>query len=135
MLILGAMKIVAAILVFLSVAAHADLKWDTLRQEFTYESGKPVFRAQFGFTNKGKSVTKITSVKAGCACCTSAKADKMVFAPGDRGAIAVKVDVRGKQVPLLRPVVVGTDDGKFVTLLIDVKTSDGSSKTVPKWWK
>ena len=128
------MKIaVAAILSFLSISAQAELKWETTRQQFTYKPGEPTFRAQFGFINKSKTTAKITSVKSGCACCTSAKADKMVFAPGERGAIAVKVDVRGKQVPLIKPVVVTTDDGKVATLLVEVTTADGSSKTVPKW--
>ena len=87
------MKIaVAAILSLLSISAQAELKWETQRQQFTYKPGEPVFRAQFGFINRGKTTTKITEVKSGCACCTSAKADKMVFAPGERGAIAVKVD-------------------------------------------
>jgi hypothetical protein len=126
---------VAAILAFLGVSAQAELKWETSRQHFTYEPGKSVFRAQFGFINKSKATARITSVKAGCACCTSAKADKMVFAPGERGAIAVKVDVRGKQVPLIKPVVVTTEDGKVATLLVEVTTADGSSKTVPMWGK
>ena len=128
------MKIaVAAILSLLSISAQAELKWETQRQQFTYKPGEPVFRAQFGFINRGKTTTKITEVKSGCACCTSAKADKMVFAPGERGAIAVKVDVRGKQIPLMKPVVVTTDDGKVATLLVDITTSDGTSKTIPKW--
>ena len=130
------MKIaVAAILAFLGISAQAELKWETSRQHFTYEPGKPVFRAQFDFINKSKSTARITSVKSGCTCCTSAKIDKMVFAPGERGAVAVKVDVRGKQVPLIKPVVVTTEDGKVATLLVEVTTADGSSKTVPKWGK
>ena len=131
----GAMKIVASILALLAVAAHAELKWDTSRQQFAYEPGKPAFRAQFGFVNKGKSSARITSVKSGCTCCTSAKAEKLVFAPGERGAIAVKVDTRGKQVPMIKPVIVGTDDGKFQTLLVEVTTKDGASTTVPRWGK
>jgi hypothetical protein len=133
--ILAAMKIAALILALLSAAAHAELKWDTSRQQFEYEPGKPVFRAQFGFVNKGKSTARITSVKSGCTCCTSAKADKTVFAPGERGAIAVKVDLRGKQVPIMKPVIVGTDDGKFATLLIEVSPKDGVARNVPKWGK
>lgn len=129
------MKIAAAVFAFLGVAAHAELKWDTARQKFNYEPGKPEFRAEFGFINKGKSTARITSVKSGCTCCTSAKAKKMVFGPGERGAISVKVDVRGKQVPLIKPVVVGTDDGKFQTLLIEVATKDGESQNVPRWGK
>ena len=132
---LWAMKIAAALLLLLTVSAQAELKWDMSRQQFSYEPGEPVFRAQFGFVNKGKSAMRITSVKSGCACCTSAKADKKVFAPGERGAIAVKVDVRGKQVPLIKPVIVGTDDGKFATLLVEVTPKDGIAKNVPKWGK
>ena len=132
---LRTMKIAAAFLSLLGVAAQAELKWDAARQQFPYEPGKSVFRAEFGFTNKGKSVARITSVKSGCTCCTSAKVDKKTFAPGERGAVAVKVDVRGKQVPLIKPVIVGTDDGQFATLLIEVSTPDGATKHVPKWGK
>lgn len=129
------MKIAAALLAALVVSAHAELKWENQKQQFLYEPGKPTFRAEFVFANKGKSPVRITSVKSGCTCCTSAKAKKMDFAPGERGAIAVKVDLRGKEVPIVRPVVVGTDDGKFATLLVEVNTPDGKSRSVPKWGK
>jgi hypothetical protein len=126
---------IAAILALLAVSAHADLKWENPSQKFTYQPGKPVFTTEFTFTNKGKSPVRITSVKSGCACCTSAKAKKMLFAPGERGAIAVKVNVRGKQVPITRPVLIGTDDGKFSTLLVQITTKDGQTVLVPKWGK
>ncbi len=131
------MKIaVAAFLALLGVSAHAELKWETTRKQFVYEPGKEVkFSALFGFTNKSKSPARITSVKAGCSCCTTAKAIKTDFAPGERGAIAVKINVQGKQVPLIKPVVVTTDDGKVATLLIEVTTADGSTQNVPKWGK
>lgn len=126
---------IAAILALLAVSAHAELKWETVRQSFTYQKGEPTFKGAFGFKNKGKAPVKITSVKSGCTCCTSAKADKKDFAPGERGTIAVRVNVQGKQLPLIKPVIIGTDDGKFTTLLVEVKTADGQSVTVPKWGK
>ena len=128
------MKMLAVLSLF-TVAAHAELKWDTAHQKVTYEPGKPAFKIDFGFVNKGKSPVRITSVKSGCACCTSAKAKKVSFAPGERGAVAVKVDVRGKDVPLTKPVIIGTDDGKFTTLLVEVATQDGRTVSVPKWGK
>jgi hypothetical protein len=129
------MKIAAVMFALLGVSAQAELKWETSRQQFTYDGSTKVFRAQFGFTNKGKATARITSVKSGCACCTSAKAEKLIFAPGERGAIAVRVNVTGKQLPLIKPVIVGTDDGNFSTLLVEVKTPDGTPKNVPKWGK
>ena len=131
------MKIAAtAFLALFAVSAQAELKWETTRKQFVYEPGKEVkFNGLFAFVNKSKSSARIKSVKAGCACCTTAKAPKMVFAPGERGAIAVKVNVQGKQVPLIKPVVVTTDDGQVSTLLVEVTTADGSTKNVPKWGK
>jgi hypothetical protein len=130
---LAAMKLVVVVLALFAVAAQAELKWDTSRKQVTYDGSAKVFRTQFAFTNKGKTTARITSVKSGCACCTSAKAEKLVFAPGERGAIAVRVDVSGKQLPMIKPVIVGTDDGSFATLLVEVTTPDGSSRTIPKW--
>jgi hypothetical protein len=130
---LAAMKLVAAILTLLAVAARAELKWDTSRKQVTYDGSTKILRTEFAFTNKGKATARITSVKSGCKCCTSAKAEKLVFAPGERGAIAVRVDVSGKQLPIIKPVVVGTDDGNYATLLVEVTTPDGSSRNVPKW--
>ena len=130
---LAPMKLALAVLALLAVAAHAELKWDTSRKQVIYDGNTKVFRTEFAFTNKGKTTARITSVKSGCACCTSAKAAKLLFAPGERGAIAVRVDVSGKQLPMIKPVVVGTDDGSFATLLVEVTTPDGSSRTVPKW--
>jgi hypothetical protein len=132
---LAAMKLVIAVLGLLAVAAQAELKWDTSRKQVTYDGSTKILRTEFAFTNKGKATARITSVKSGCKCCTSAKTAKLVFAPGERGAVAVRVDVSGKQLPMVKPVVVGTDDGSYVTLLVDVTTPDGASRLVPKWGK
>jgi hypothetical protein len=130
-----AMKIAAALLALLTVSAQAELKWESPQQRFTYEPGKPDFRGEFAFVNKGKTPVRITKIKSGCTCCTSAKAKKMTIAPGERGVIAVKVDVRGKEVPIAKPVLVETDDGKIVSLIVHVDTKDGKSRMVPRWGK
>ena len=119
----------------LAVTAHAELKWKTTSQRFTYEPGKPIFKTEFAFTNTGKSPIRILEVKSGCACCTSASVKKVAFAPGETAAVSVKVNVRGKEVPIIKPVIVQTDDGRYTTLLVEVTTSDGQRVKVPRWGK
>ena len=129
-----AMKLAVA-LALLAVTAHAELKWKTTSQRFTYEPGKPVFKTEFAFTNTGKSSIRILEVKSGCACCTSASVKKVAFAPGETAAVSVKINVRGKEVPIIKPVIVQTDDGKYTTLLVEVTTPDGQRVKVPRWGK
>lgn len=129
------MKFAAVILALLAVSAHAELKWENTRQSFTFEKGNPVFKTKYNFTNTGKEQIRIMDVKSGCACCTSAKADKVAYKPGEHGSVTVRLDVRGKDVPIIKPVVVTTDDNKVTTLLLEVKTKDGQTVKVPRWGK
>jgi Protein of unknown function (DUF1573) len=127
------LPILSVILFFVPALLHAELKWEQTSQQLTYEKGAKNLRMEFSYTNSGKTPVKITDVKGGCACCTSAHATLKELAPGDSGKVIVRVDPGGKQLPMTKSIVVTTDDGKNAVLLVQVVTADGQPLTVPRW--
>ena len=128
------MKSLVALLLLFSTFAHAGLKWETTRKAVTYKDGTGVYRAEFPFKNTGTTKVSISEIKTGCACCTTGKVTKWHYAPGETGVVQMMVDVRGKEVPLVKPVLVEYADGSEPTpLLLEVKTADGKSQKIPRW--
>ncbi len=82
-------------------------------------------RHEFTYANAGKTTLRVTAIKSGCVCCTAASATRKIVAPGEKGAVVMRVDVRGKDLPLAKPVIVMTDDGRSTPLVIHVDTVDG----------
>ena len=122
------------LLALLPTLAHAGLKWDTTHKALTYKPGTGVYRAEFPFKNTGKSTVSIAQIQTGCACCTTGKVAKRQYAPGETGQVEMIVDVRGKEVPILKPVLVQYADGSEPTsLILEVKTSDAKPINVPRW--
>ncbi len=128
------MKSLFASLLLLPALAHAGLKWETTRKGVTYRAGTGVYRAEFPFKNTGTTKVSISEIKTGCACCTTGKVSKWHYAPGESGTVQMMVDVRGKEVPIVKPVLVEYSDGSAPTpLLLEVKTADGKSLKIPRW--
>ena len=128
------MKSIVALLLLVPALAQAGLKWETTRKAVTYKSGTGVYRAEFPFRNSGTTKVSISEIKTGCACCTTGKVTKWHYSPGETGVVQMMVDVRGKEVPLAKPVLVEYSDGSAPTpLLLEVKTADGKSLKIPRW--
>ena len=128
------MKCLLALVLFFPVIAHAGLKWESTQKATTFKPGTGVYRAEFPFKNTGKTAVSISDIKTGCACCTTGKVKKWHYAPGETGVVQMMVDVRGKEVPIAKPVLVEFADGSTpVSLILEVKTADGKSVKVPRW--
>jgi hypothetical protein len=120
-------------LLLLPAALHAELKWARTEQTLAYVPGQKEVRVEFPCKNTGKSPVKFTDIRGGCVCCTSAHATKKVLAPGESGSVVMRVDFRGKTLPLAKGVNVSTDDGNIEVLLLKISTPGGKEIPISKW--
>ncbi|MEO6788085.1 MAG: DUF1573 domain-containing protein [Chthoniobacteraceae bacterium] len=114
------MKFFLALLLLAQSAFGAGLKWEGTTQRITANPGQKEIRTQFSYRNAGKAPVRIESVRGVCVCCTSAYATKKKLAPGESGAVVVRVDFEKKPLPLVKVVTVKTDDGETVALIVEV---------------
>lgn len=83
----------------------AILKFDTLQHDFGVIPGGEEVACRFGFTNTGSAPLLISDVKAGCGC-TNVMYPKQPVQPGDRGAVEVTFNTRGRNGNQRKNVVV-----------------------------
>jgi Protein of unknown function (DUF1573) len=103
--------IVAGILFFTVVTeSRAALSWEK-KIEFTSPIGVDVVRTAFCFTNTGKTIVSITSIKPSCGC-VSTELEKFDYAPGESGKIKVTFDLGMEEYAKLqkRTIAVTTSD-------------------------
>ena len=129
------MKFVIFLALAFASAAPAELKWESTSKRFTYVRGKKVMEHEFAYTNAGNKAVRITEIKKGCACCTSVSMTRKTVEPGAAGVLNVRLNVAGQNLPVAKPVLVTTDDGKTTPIIIHVDTQDGKPVKVPKWGK
>ncbi len=120
-------------LAFLPVSLSAALKWERTTQQVEWKTGQSEVLVQFPYKNAAKVAQKITQLKGACICCTSASASKKDLAPGDTGIIRMRVDLRGKTLPMAKALTVTTDDGQIVSLVVAIRTPDNAPVTIPRW--
>jgi len=87
---------VIGIFTYASAQGQAEIKFDKLTHNIgTFSEKKPVQKATFTFTNIGQTPLVINQVIASCGC-TVPKYDKKPIAPGQKGAIEVTYNGKGK---------------------------------------
>lgn len=118
--LLPRMKFLLALLLLAHPAFGAGLKWERTTQRIEARQEDRVVKTEFSCRNTGKSPVRIESVRGVCVCCTSAYATKKKLAPGESGAVVVRVDFEKKPLPLAKVVTVKTDDGETVSLIVEV---------------
>lgn len=114
------MKYLLAVLLLVQSAFADGLKWDGTTQRIEVGPKEKSVRREFPYRNTGKTPVRIESVRGVCVCCTAAYATKKKLAPGESGAVVVKVDFEKKPLPLVKPVTVKTDDGRTTVLMVEV---------------
>ena len=114
------MKHLLAFLLLASSAFADGLKWDATTQRIEVGANEKSVRREFPYRNAGKTPVRIESVRGVCVCCTAAYATKKKLAPGESGAVIVKVDFEKKPLPLMKAVTVKTDDGQTTVLMVEV---------------
>jgi len=127
------MKAALFLLCLLPFQSEAGLKWESTRQVVPYKQGIGVYRAAFAFTNTGKTRVTIADIKTGCACCTIGRVTKREYAPGESGRVEMAIDLRGKEAPVVKPVVVEVSGGDApTTLILEVKTPRNAVVRIPR---
>ena len=119
-------------LLFLPAALHAELKWAQTEQTLAYVPGQKEVKVEFLCKNVGKVPVTFSDVRGSCVCCTSAHATRKILAPGEKGSVMMRMDFRGKTLPLAKAVSVTTDDGKIAALVVKVTTEGGKEIPIPK---
>ncbi len=114
------MKFLLALLLFASSAFAGGLKWERTTQCIEVGAAEKEIHTQFSYRNAGRTAVRIKSVRGACVCCTAAYATKKKLAPGESGAVVVRVDFEKKPLPLVKVVNVTTDDGETVPLVVEV---------------
>ena len=114
------MKFFLALLLLAQSAFGAGLKWERTTKRIEARAEERVVKTEFSYRNTSKVPVRIESVRGVCVCCTSAYATKKTLAPGESGAVVVRVDFEKKPLPLVKVVTVKTDDGETVALIVEV---------------
>lgn len=127
------MKAALLLLCLLPFQSEAGLKWESTREAVPYKQGVGVYRAAFAFKNTGKTPVTITDIKTGCACCTIGRVKKRDYAPGESGRLEMAIDLRGKEAPVVKPVIVEVSGGDApTTLILEVKTPRDAVVKIPR---
>jgi hypothetical protein len=116
----------------LPASLHAALKWERTSQRVAWKPGQAETTVEFHYKNASKAPQKITQLKGACVCCTSARATKKDLAPGESGIVRMRVDFRGKTLPMAKAVTVTTDDGQTIALVLEVTTPEGKPVVIPR---
>lgn len=114
------MKLLFALVLLAQSSFAAGLKWERTTKRIEARVEERVVKTEFTCRNTGKAPVHIESVRSACVCCTAAYATKKTLAPGESGAIVVRVDFEKKPLPLVKVVNVKTDDGETVALIVEV---------------
>ena len=114
------MKFFLALLLLAQSAFGAGLKWESTTKRIEAGATEKVVKTEFSYRNTGRAAVRIESVHGVCVCCTAAYATKKKLAPGESGAVVVRVDFEKKPLPLVKVVTVKTDDGETVALIVEV---------------
>ena len=114
------MKLLLAFFLLASSVFADGLKWERTTQRIEARQEERFVKVEFSYRNTGKVPVRIESVRGVCVCCTAAFATKKKLAPGESGAVVVRVDFEKKPLPLMKPVTVKTDDGQTTVLMVEV---------------
>ena len=100
--------------------ASAGLKFKSTISEHDAEEGAKVVAGSFEFTNEGAQAVTIQNVDTSCRC-LEAKADKLVYQPGESGVISAKFEIRGLTGEIEKSLTVYTDDPETPYVRLAVK--------------
>ncbi|MFT5622900.1 MAG: hypothetical protein ACI9FZ_000827 [Bacteroidia bacterium] len=101
---------VSVIVVMAAVSvAHAELQFEKTVIEDVIAPDAKNYPFEFPFTNDGDSIVEISEIKTTCGC-TTAKLEKMVYAPGESGLITGSFSVGTRQGKQEKKVRVLTKD-------------------------
>src|SRR5260370_36261874 len=112
------------LLIFLCIAARAELKWEQNTIELHPSAGDKTAVAHFKYLNTGTTAVHFKSVKASCGF-TATQSQKEVVNPGEKGEIGATFTDGDRTGQQLKSVTVQTDDPKptQATTLVTLQTN------------
>jgi hypothetical protein len=125
------------LLLLLTVAAQAQLKWDKPVQKFDRSPEDREIEAHYGFRNTGATTITIKSLRSSCGC-TTAKLEKKVYAPGESGEVTLNFRFGDRKGLYRKGVTVNTDEkaGEPAILNLVVHIHDPLTITPALvWWR
>ncbi|MEX0324522.1 MAG: DUF1573 domain-containing protein [Puniceicoccaceae bacterium] len=134
------MKLSFALWLPLSLVAwsttHAALEWKHKELRIPAELGEEKLVVEFPFRNDGDEAIVILDIKHSCGC-TTGKLEQEVYEPGERGSLAVTIDLRNMRGELVKKVTVtssGSDEATDVLwLYTDVPVPFKLSPAILSW--
>src|SRR5260370_17292609 len=96
------------LLIFLCIAARAELKWEQNTIELHPSAGDKTAVAHFKYLNTGTTAVHFKSVKASCGC-TATQSQKEVVNPSEKGEIVATFTIGDRTGQQLKTVTVETD--------------------------
>lgn len=114
-------RVILLVLAF-AAPAFAQLKWEKPWQQFQRSPADGHLETSFAFKNSGAGVITIKSIRSSCGC-TTARLDKKVFGPGERGELTAKFNFGDRRGPHRKMITVKTDDGQQQELnfVVDIR--------------
>lgn len=113
------LTLVAGLLTGLLNAAHAQLAWESTRQEVAAKPGDTQAAIRFPFVNRGSEPVTIKKVRSSCGC-TTVELAKKTYQPGEKGEIIALFDFGNRTGAQSKRVIVQTSDKRKETLLFTV---------------
>lgn len=111
-----------ALLLLIPYLAHAGIEWERKQLEFHPAAGDTEVKAEFNFSNTGKTAVTIESIKPGCDC-TTAALDKKTYQPGEKGRITATFIIgerRGIQDKPIRVTIQGDQEPAVLSMVTHI---------------
>jgi hypothetical protein len=106
------------IMCLLAVTAYGNLEWEQKDVTLTVYPTQVSSNAVFRFSNTGNSPVTIKDVRVDCGCLSPALT-RRTYAPGEKGELCVRFDLRDRTGPQRKGVVVWTTEGEDSKLFIE----------------
>lgn len=111
------MRSVLLMVVALATAAQGALEWQQQEIRLQVHPAQVNAEAIFEFQNTGSEPVSIRDVIITCGC-LSRKPYREQYAPGEKGSLTIVFNLRGRQGPQRKHVLVATSDGKQTELIL-----------------
>lgn len=105
---------------FLSLAAHAELKWERTQVELHPDVGDKEAVGHFKYENTGDKPVRFKSIRTSCGC-TVAQTQKEEVPPGEKGEITATFKIGGRTGTQVKAVTVDTDDPAHAVTVLTLK--------------
>lgn len=109
-------------LLFASVPAYAELKWEQTTVELNPAVGDKQAVGHFKYQNVGKTPVRFKAVRTSCGC-TAAQTQKDEVPPGEKGEITATFSIGDRTGAQVKTVTVETDDPKQTSTVLTLKAN------------